>query len=112
MSTKIKSNIQSVKKSRDQLIEDFKQVIEDLQDLTEESKNASGAVLQKGYDVVQEEIKEGIHAINDVGSKIADGAGRCKTCVGKSISNNPWRSIAIAAVAGLLLDRFLPHKKR
>lgn len=109
MPTKIKSNIKSVKKSRDQLVDDFKRVIEDFYDLTEESKNASGAAIHRGYDAVQDEIKDGMHAIHDMGEKIAAGAEQCKDYVGEGISNNPWRSIAIAAVTGLLLDRFLPR---
>lgn len=112
MSTRIKSNIKSVKKSRDQLVDDFKRVVEDLHDLTEESKNASGAAIQEGYDAVQDNIKEGMHAMHDIGGKIADRAGRWKTSAGECISNHPWRSIAIAAVAGLLLDRFPPHNRR
>ncbi|MCC5807259.1 MAG: DUF883 family protein [Opitutales bacterium] len=112
MTTRIKSNMKSVKKSRDQLVEDFKRVIDDFHDLTEESKNASGAAIQRGYDAVQEDIKDGMHAMHDIGGKIAAGAERWKNSAGEKISHNPWRSIAIAAVAGLLLDRFLPHKKR
>lgn len=106
-----KPNINSVKKSRDQLINDFKKVIDDFHDLTEEGKNASGAAVQKGYDAVQEEIKDGVHAMHDVGDKISAGAEKWKQCAGERISKNPWRSIAIAAVAGLLLDRFLSHKR-
>ncbi len=109
MATRIKSNIKSVKKSRDQLIEDFKRVVEDFHDLTEESKNASGAAIQRGVDAVQEDFNDGMQAIQDVGGKIAAGAERCKDSVEESISNNPWRSVAIAAVVGLLLDRFLPR---
>lgn len=104
--------MKTVKKSRDQLVEDFKRVLEDFNDLTEESKNASGAAIQRGFTAVQEDLKGGMHAVQDVGRKIAAGAERCKDSVGESIGNHPWRSIAIAAVAGLLLDRFLPHKKR
>ncbi|MCC5834330.1 MAG: DUF883 family protein [Opitutales bacterium] len=109
MRAKIKSNSGSVKKSRDQLVEDFKRVIEDFQGLTEESKNASGAAIHKGLDTVHEYIEDGKHAIDEAGDKIAAGAGRYAESMGKSISNNPWRSVAIAAVAGLLLDRFLPR---
>jgi ElaB/YqjD/DUF883 family membrane-anchored ribosome-binding protein len=110
MNTKIKSNISSVKKSRDQLVDDFKRVIDDFHDLTNESKNASGAAIQRGCDAVEENIKDGVHALHGFGGKIATGAGRYRDSVGESISNNPWRSVAIAAVVGLLLDRFLPSR--
>lgn len=74
----------------------IKRVIEDVQDLTEESKNASCAAIQKGYDAMQ-----------DVGGKIAAGAERLKDSVGESISRYPWRSLAIATVIGLALGRLL-----
>jgi ElaB/YqjD/DUF883 family membrane-anchored ribosome-binding protein len=111
MTTKIKSNINSVKKSRDQLVDDFRKLIDDFHDLTEEGKNASSEAIHKGYDAVQENVKDGMHAMHDLGEKISDGAGKCTKCAGESISRNPWRSIAMAAVAGLILDRFLPHRK-
>ena len=107
----MKTNISSVKKSRDQLVDDFKKVIDDFHDLTEEGKNVTNAAIHKGYDAAQENVKDGMHAMHDLGDKISAGAGKCTEYAGKSISNNPWRSVAIAAVAGLVLDRFLPHKK-
>ncbi|MCC5788071.1 MAG: DUF883 domain-containing protein [Opitutales bacterium] len=107
MPTKKRSNIKSVRKSRDQLVDDFKRVIEDFHNLAEESTNASGAAIHRGYDAVQDEIKDGMHAIHDMGDKVAAGAEYCKDSVEESISNHPWRAIAIATATGLLLNRLL-----
>ena len=111
MTKKIIANAKSVRKSRDQLVDDLKRVVEDFQDLTEESKNASGAAIQRGFHAVQEDFTEGVHFMHDIGNKIAAGAERCTDSVGESISKHPWRAITIAAVAGLILDRFLPRAR-
>jgi ElaB/YqjD/DUF883 family membrane-anchored ribosome-binding protein len=105
MSAKTKATIKTVKKSRDQLVEDFKRVVADLHDLGDESKNASGAAIKKGYNAVQDDIKNGVHAMKDVGCKIAAGAESWRDSISEEISSHPWRSLAIAVVASFAVNR-------
>ncbi len=97
----------TVKDSRDQLIEDFKRVIEDAQNLAEEAKNASGAAIHEKIEAVQKDLGKRMKAIRKAGGSAIDELEEQSENLEKLIKRHPWRSVAVAALAGLLVDRLL-----
>lgn len=97
----------TVKDSRDQLLEDLKRVIEDAQNLAEEAKNASGAAIHEKVVAVQKDLSKRMKAISKAGGNVLDEVEEQTDNVEELIRQHPWRSVAVAALAGLLVDRVL-----
>lgn len=97
----------AVKDSRDQLVADLKRVIEDAQSLAEEAKDASGAAIHEKMEAVQEDLGKRMKAIRKSGSNAMDEIEEQSDKVEELIRQHPWRSVAVAALAGFLADRFL-----
>ena len=97
----------TVRESRDQLVEDLKRVIEDAQNLAEEAKNASGAAIHEKIAAVQKDLGKRMKAIRKAGGGMIDDVEQQSENLEELIRRHPWRSVAVAALAGLLLDRIL-----
>ena len=97
----------TVRDSRDQLVEDLKRVIEDAQNLAEEAKDATGAAIHEKVAAVQKDLGERMKAIRKTGGSMIDEVEQQSENVEDLIRRNPWRSVAVAALAGLLIDRIL-----
>ena len=97
----------TVRDSRDQLIEDFKRVIEDARNLAEEARNASGTAIHEKIEAVQKDLGKRMKAIRKAGGGMLDEVEEQTANVEDLIKKHPWRSVAVAALAGLLVDRLL-----
>ncbi|MFO7724851.1 MAG: hypothetical protein R6V45_04800 [Oceanipulchritudo sp.] len=101
------SNSESLKDSREQLVEDLKRAIEDAQNLADEAKNASGAAIHEKIEAVQKDLGNRVKALRKTGdsviNEVEEQAGNFEDLIGRY----PWRSIAVAALAGVLADRIL-----
>ncbi len=98
-----------MKDSRDQLIEDLKRVIDDAQNLAEEAKNASGAAIHDKMNAVQKDLGERMRAVREASCNVAAEAHHQADVLEKLIRRNPWRSITVAALAGVVIDRLFPR---
>lgn len=95
----------SVRDSRDQLIEDLKSVIDDAQNLAEEAKDASGAAIHKKIAAVQKDLNERMKAVRKAGGSVVDEVEQQSENFEDLIRQHPWHSIAVAALVGVLADR-------
>lgn len=98
---------ETVKDSRDQLVEDLKGVIEDAQNLAEEAKNASGAAIREKIVAVRKDLDKRMKAIRKAGGSVIEDVEQQSENVEDLIRRHPWRSVAVAALAGVLADRIL-----
>lgn len=105
--TKKTAATETVKDGRDLLIEDLKRVIEDAQSLATEAKDASGDAIHEKVEAVQKDIARRVKAIRKSGSNAMDEIEEQSDNVEELIRQHPWRSVAVAALAGFLADRFL-----
>lgn len=98
---------ETVKNSRDQLVADLKRVIEDAQALAEEAKDASGAAIHEKMEAVQKDLGKRMTALRESGSNAMDELEGQSDKLEELIRKNPWRSVAVAALVGVLADRLL-----
>lgn len=105
--TKVANQSSSVQESREQLIEDLKRVIEDAQKLAGDAKDASGAAIREKLESARSELDERLEAVRSTGEELYAGVVERSEAVEELIRKHPWRSVAIAAAAGLLVDRLL-----
>lgn len=98
---------ETVRDSRDQLLEDLKRAIGDAQNLAEEAKNASGAAIHEKVADVQKDLGKRMKAIRKAGGSVIDEVGQQSENAEDIIRKYPWRSVAVAALAGFLVDRIL-----
>ena len=96
---------ESVKDSRDQLVEDLKRVIEDAQSLAEEARNASGAAIHEKIAAVQEDLGARMKAVRKAGGSVVDEVEQQSENFEDLIRRHPWSSVAVAALVGLIADR-------
>ncbi|MCC5806003.1 MAG: DUF883 domain-containing protein [Opitutales bacterium] len=104
--TKTNTHTSAVKESRDQLVEDLKRVIEDAQHLAEEAKGASGEAIRAKLEDARADLEQRVQSLRGTGQHVYDEALDRAECLEEMIRKHPWRSVAIAAAAGLVLDRF------
>ena len=97
----------TVRDSRDQLIEDLKRVIEDAQNLAEEAKDASGAAIHDKIMAVQKDLGKRMKNIRKTGGNVIDEVEQQSENIEDLIRRYPWYSIGVAALAGLLVDRII-----
>jgi ElaB/YqjD/DUF883 family membrane-anchored ribosome-binding protein len=97
----------TVRDSRDQLVEDLKRAIEDAQNLAEEAKNASGELIHEKIVAVQKDLGKRMKAIRKTGGSVIDEVEQQSENFEDLIKRHPWYSIAVAALVGVLADRIL-----
>lgn len=98
---------ETVRESRDQLIEDLKRAIEDAQDLAEEAKNASGEAIHDKIAVVQKDLRKRMKAISKTGDDVMHEVEQQSENFEDLIRQHPWYSIGVAALVGVLADRVI-----
>lgn len=97
----------SVKESRDLLVEDLKRAIEDAQNLAEEAKNASGEAIHEKIEAVRKDLGKRMKAIRKTGGSVIDEVEQQSENFEDLIRKHPWYAVGVAALAGALADRIL-----
>lgn len=97
----------SVKESREQLVKDLKRVIADAQNLADEAKTASGAVVQDKIRTVQDELEKKMKVVRECSHDFLAEASKQTDAVEETIRHHPWRAVAVAVGVGIIIDRLL-----
>ncbi|MGZ0656111.1 DUF883 family protein [Coraliomargarita sp. W4R53] len=95
---------------RDKLVADLKILIEDAKSLTESAGDESKEFLSDKAEDLRKQLAETLDALKEKGEHVKEIAVEKTDEVESCISKNPWKSIGIAVVAGVVLDRLTSRK--
>ena len=96
--------------SRDQLIEDFKKVIHDAEELIKATANQTGDKVGEVRHRAEESLKEARRKLNDMEDSVV---ARTKTAVKATdqlVHDKPWQSVAVASAVGVVLGMLIGRR--
>ncbi len=89
--------------ARDRLIEDFKQVIGDAEELLKITANETGGKIGAVRARAEENLREVRRKLEAMESDLISQTRAAASAADQFVRQNPWQAIAVAAAAGLLL---------
>lgn len=94
------------REARDQLIEDFKKVIDDAEELLKVTANETsgkiGAVRERAEKNLREAHRRLRSLENDIVTRTKTRTKAAAKATGQLVHENPWQAVAIAGAVGLL----------
>lgn len=95
---------------RDKLVADLKLLVEDAKSLTESAGDESKEFLADKAEDLRKQLTETMDALKEQGEHVKEIAVEKTDEIESCISQNPWKSIGIAVVAGVVIDRLTSRK--
>ena len=89
--------------ARDRLIEDFKAVMHDAEELLKATSNQTGDKLSAVRARAEKSLQEARHKIGEIEGNLVSRTKAATKATNQLIHENPWRSVALATAVGLLL---------
>lgn len=101
------ANAKKVSPDRDKLVADLKALIEDARTLTADVAETSQEAFTEKVTEVQDQIKEAVDKLKEHGQNAKEMGKESIDSVEKLVKDNPWKSLGIAVLAGILIDRLI-----
>ncbi len=89
--------------SRDQLIEDFKKVIEDAEELLKVTANETGGKIGAARERADNNLREARRKLKALEGDVIVRTRTAARATGQLVHENPWWAMAIAGAVGLLI---------
>lgn len=89
--------------ARDQLIDDFKKVVDDAEELLKFTANETGEKVSVVRERAEENLREARRKLKTLEDNIIVKSKAVAKATGQLVHDNPWQSVAIAGAVGLLL---------
>ena len=106
-SSSTSANTSALAGERDKLVADLKLLISDAQSLTETAGDESKEFVSAKADELREQMAAAMDCLKEHGENLKKTAIEKSDEVEQAISTNPWKSIGIAVVAGIIIDRLV-----
>jgi ElaB/YqjD/DUF883 family membrane-anchored ribosome-binding protein len=87
---------------RDQLVEDFKKVIGDAEELLKVTASATGAKVDAVRERAEENLRAAHRKLDALESEMMDRTRAAAKATDTLVHENPWQAVAIAGAIGLL----------
>ncbi|MDP0497243.1 MAG: hypothetical protein Q7Q73_13650 [Verrucomicrobiota bacterium JB024] len=107
MPTKTATKDSDLAADRDKLVADLKILMEDAKTLTSDAAETSHEVFSEKAAQVQAQLKEGLEKLKAHGQTACEKGKETAETVEKLIKDNPWKSLGIALLAGVIVDRLM-----
>lgn len=88
--------------ARDHLIEDFKKVIGDAEELLKVTASETGGKIDAVRERAEENLRAARQKLNSLESDIIGKTKAAAKATGQLVHENPWQAVAIAGAVGLL----------
>jgi ElaB/YqjD/DUF883 family membrane-anchored ribosome-binding protein len=105
MTQKSTTKSKDLQSERDKLMADLKILVADAKSLTEATGDESKEFLAEKAEDLRQQLSETMEALRVKGEKVKEVAIEKTDEVEDCIRKNPWKSIGIAVVAGIVIDR-------
>jgi len=96
--------------AKDRLINDFKAVIRDAEDLLKATSNQTGEKIAGVRARAEENIKNARQKIDELEDDVTERARAAYRATDQMLHENPWQSAGIAAGVGFLLGLLLGRR--
>lgn len=88
--------------ARDQLVDDFKKVIDDTEELLKVTANETGGKIGAVRERAEESLREARRKLNALEGDLVIQTKAAAKATDELVHENPWQAVAIAAGIGLL----------
>ena len=89
--------------ARDRLVEDFKTVIQDAEELLKATANQTGDKIGAVRARAEENLREARRKLGEMEGDLVSRTKAAAKATDKLVHDNPWRSIALATTVGVML---------
>lgn len=96
--------------SKEKLISDFKVVMEDAEDLLRATVEQSGETLTATRSKLQSKLAEAKVKMKEIEETVVDKTREAAKATDNYVRENPWRSVGIAAGAGLIVGLLIGRR--
>jgi len=96
--------------ARDRLIEDFKAVMHDAEELLKATASQTGDKIGAVRARTEETLREARRKLSEMESNIVDRAKSAAKATDHLVHENPWQSVAIATAVGLMLGMLISRR--
>ncbi len=94
--------VTETKEARDQLIEDFKKVINDAEELLKVTANETGGKIGAVRERAEANLREARRKLDVLENDLITQTKAAAKATDQLVHENPWQAVAVAAVVGLL----------
>ncbi|WP_309381879.1 DUF883 family protein [Cerasicoccus frondis] len=92
---------------RDKLVADLKLLMEDAKHLTADASDGASEFATEKAELVREQLSEIMAKLKTEGEHVKAKAKDTTKDLEKLIKDNPWQSLGVAVLAGIVIDRFM-----
>jgi ElaB/YqjD/DUF883 family membrane-anchored ribosome-binding protein len=96
--------------AKDRLIEDFKAVIHDAEDLLKATANQTGDKIGAARTRAEERLREARRKLGEMEGNIMDRTRETARATDQLVHKNPWQSVGIAAAVGVMLGMLISRR--
>lgn len=100
----------STQDARDRLIEDFKKVMHDAEDLIKATANQTGDKIGAVRERAEESLKEARRKLGEIEGNVVDRTKAAAKATDELVHDKPWQSIALASAVGVLLGMLISRR--
>lgn len=96
--------------TRDRLIEDFKTVMHDAEELLKATANQTGEKIGGVRARAEESLREARRKLGEMESNLIGRTKAAAKATDQLVHDNPWQSIALATAVGLMLGMLISRR--
>ena len=89
--------------AKDKLVEDFKTVVSDAEELLKATASQTGERAQAARARIEESLNEARERLTHLQEDLVDRSKAAARATNQMVHENPWQSVAVAAGIGFLL---------
>lgn len=89
--------------ARDKLVEDFRAVIRDAEELLKATANQTGDKISAVRARAEDNLREARRKLDELEGDVLDRTKAAVRATDQLVHDNPWQTVAIAAAVGFLL---------
>jgi ElaB/YqjD/DUF883 family membrane-anchored ribosome-binding protein len=96
--------------AKDSLIEDFKTVMNDAEELLKATSNQTGDKIGAARARAEESLREARRKLGEIERSLMDRTKAAAKATDHLVHENPWRSITVATAVGVMLGMLISRR--
>jgi len=96
--------------ARDRLIDDFKTVVHDAEELLKATSSQAGDKINAVRSRTEESLKKARHGLGELEQNLVDRTKAAAKATDKLIHDNPWQSVGVATAVGVMLGMLISRR--
>ncbi len=96
--------------SQDRLVEDFKTVIQDVEDLLKATASQTGDKVAAVRARAEENLREARRELDEMGNDVMARGKAAAKATDELVHEKPWQSVAIATAVGVMLGMLVSRR--